>query len=128
MRSLFIYGLAIVGAVYLLGSGSRAMRRSAPDLGVRVVLQDHSRRPIRSASVAGGGGGEDVVEYRFSLLGDNGSGSQFVRSKGWYGPIPRECPQPADSVGWYAAVPGVTDLGIVYAEPDWSQQPKRPRP
>lgn len=172
MRKLFVYGLAIVGAVYLLGTGSRAMRRFAPDPGVRVVLQDHSRRPIRSASVfvdigrgaidrfvvdssgivllpltpgerrnmrllicapgflstAYGGGGEDLVESRFSLLDDNGSGSRFVRSNGWYGPIPRECPQPADSVGWYAAVPGVADRAIRYAEPDWSQQPKRPRP
>jgi hypothetical protein len=172
MRKLVIYGLAIVGAVRLLDIGRQAMPRWVPDPGVRVELQDESKRPIRSASVfidlgrgaidrvavdsngvarlsvsprerrmmrmllcapgfqpmAWGSFGDDVVVYRIGLLRENKLGSRFVRGYGWYGPMPRECPQPADSVGWYAAVPGVADRVIVFAEPDWSQQPTKPRP
>lgn len=67
-------------------------------------------------------GGADVAEYEVQLMRDDGQGSRFVRSNGWYGPIPRECPNPADSVGWLVPRAGMRNGAIVYDEPEWPRQ------
>lgn len=49
-----------------------------------------------------------------------------VRSSGWHGPMPRECPQFVDSVGWFTS-PAKKDSSwreLVRQEPDWARVTK----
>jgi len=49
------------------------------------------------------------------------------RASGWSGPIPRECPPSADSVGWrYPATSGNDWGAYTTTEPDWSRYPGPP--
>lgn len=42
------------------------------------------------------------------------------RQRGWYGPIPRECPQGADAIGWrYPPSAGLSPYAVSRDEPRW---------
>jgi hypothetical protein len=58
--------------------------------------------------------------YGYTRLSDSTYG--WYRARGWRGPIPRECPQGTDSLGWrYPAWSGKAKDAITYTEPVWTR-------
>jgi hypothetical protein len=66
--------------------------------------------------------GSSGVDYTLSR--DSVGATPFIRTKGWRGPMPRECPQAVDSVGWYVRPmkPGETGREYILTEPNWTRR------
>lgn len=69
--------------------------------------------------------GTAYYTYDYTALGD--SVWRFYRASGWTGPVPRECPRGADSVGWrYPASAKKSWGAYTTKEPDWARYPGPP--
>lgn len=75
-------------------------------------------------SVAGRMTSDDSPGAVYILPRDSVGATPFIRGAGWRGPMPRECPQAVDSVGWYfrPMKPGETGREYTHTEPDWARR------
>lgn len=66
---------------------------------------------------------DDAPGVVYTLPRDSVGAPPFIRAAGWRGPMPRECPQAVDSVGWYfrPMKPGETGRAYTHTEPDWTR-------
>jgi hypothetical protein len=120
------------GAPVFLDRGSAAIERYVTDSHGRFTfpLNEFERDRAKWLICAPGGipmvgsPGHDGIQLGPKTYGytrqEAGKGA-FIRTNGWLGPVPRECPPPLDSVGWrYPKESGKDPRAFTLNEPDWN--------
>ena len=124
-------GNAAVGAPVFLDRGTSAIERFVTDSQGRFSLPLEERE-IRRAKwlicVPGGipmvrhadGDGFQIGPSTHGFTPHTAGSPVFIRSYGWLGPVPRECPRPTDSAGWrFPPGTGHRPDAFTITEPDW---------
>lgn len=120
------------GAVFI-DRGEVAIERFAVDSTgtASILLTERERRHTTwlicapgFQTVAGRMPFDDAPGMEHFLPRDSVGATPFIRQAGWRGPMPRECPQAVDSVGWYVRPmkPGETGREYTHTEPDWARR------
>ncbi len=120
-------------AAIFIDRGDVAVERFSVDsTGTASILLTERERPHTSwlicapgfQAVAGRMPFNDAPGMEYTLPRDSVGATPFIRQAGWRGPMPRECPQVVDSVGWYfrPMKPGETGREYTHTEPDWTRR------
>lgn len=124
----------ILSAVVFVDVGEQAIERIVPDsTGTARLLIASRNLPHMRWLICAPGYSPRAGTIPFGespgLIADmtpaTGDSRPYVRSHGWHGPIPRECPQLVDSTGWYTMPlrPDHEYRPMVWQEPEWSTTP-----
>jgi hypothetical protein len=124
-------GKPAMGAPIFLDRGTSAIERFVTDSQGRFSLPLDKSEIRRAKWLICVPGGIPMVAYAdrdgfqigpttYSFTRQTSASPVFIRSYGWLGPVPRECPRPTDSAGWrFPPGTGHRPDAFSITEPDW---------
>lgn len=125
----------LAGAPVFLDRGSSAIERYVTDAQGRFALPVEKHEWPRAQWLICAPGGIPMVDQvggtgiklgptTYGFTPQKPGEGAFIRSYGWHGPVPRECPRASDSTGWrYPASAGKHPSAFSLLEPDWAAYP-----
>jgi hypothetical protein len=129
----------IAGAAVFLDRGSSTIERYSVDAAGEFRLPLFPREPHRATWLICAPGMQERIGkpeldhlvtmplYIYEMVPAQANAHGYYRQLGWKGPIPRECPQAVDSMGWrYPASAGKDPGAYSVTEPDWARYPGPP--
>ena len=130
----------LAGAAVFLDRGSSMIERYSTDSAGEFRLPLFPREPHRATWLICAPGMQERIGkpaldhltampfYIFEMAPAQANAHGTYRQQGWKGPIPRECPQAVDPMGWrYPASSGKDDGAYSITEPDWIRYPGPPK-